>query len=86
MPKTKIIKRKKRKIKKNSIKKEEIRLIVDLAKRFKKLCAFNNNYFHEKNQFIIDLSHNRNCFYYDMALVALYNADKMQTMTQLPHI
>jgi hypothetical protein len=72
MPKTKI--------KKNSTKKEEIRPIADPAERFKKLRAFADNYFCEKNQFIVDLPHNRNCFYYGMALNALHNADKMQTI------
>jgi hypothetical protein len=80
MPKTKLISHKKRKIEKNLTKKEEIKPITDLAEQFKKLCAFANNYFHEKNQFIVDLPHNRNCFYYDMALNVLYNADKMQTI------
>jgi hypothetical protein len=33
----------------------------------------------KKNQFIVDLP-DRNCFYYDMALNVLYNANKMQTI------
>jgi hypothetical protein len=80
MPKTKLITRKKRKIKKNLTKEEEIRPIADPAKRFKKLYTFADDYFHEKNQFIIDLPHDRNCFYYDMALDALHNINKMQTI------
>jgi hypothetical protein len=80
MPKTKLITHKKRKIKKNLTKEEEIRLIVDPAERFKKLCAFADNYLYKKNQFIIDFPYNRNCFYYGMALDTLYNTDKMQTI------
>ncbi len=49
MPKIKLTTYKKRKIKKNLIKEEEIRLIIDPTKRFKKLYTFANNYFHEKN-------------------------------------
>jgi hypothetical protein len=80
MPKIKLIIHKKRKIEKNSTKKKEIRLIIDLTKQFKKLHIFVDNYFCKKNQFIIDFLYNRNCFYYGIVLNALYNADKMQTI------
>jgi hypothetical protein len=80
MPKTKLITCKKRKIEKNLTKEEEIRPIADPAERFKKLHTFADDYFHEKNQFIVDLPHDRNCFYYNIALDALHNADKMQTI------
>jgi hypothetical protein len=88
MPKIKLITRKKRKIKKNLTKEEEIRPIANPAEQFKKLHAFADDYFREKNQFIVNLPHNRNCFYYDMALDALHNADKMQTIrdTVITHI
>jgi hypothetical protein len=80
MPKTKLTSCIKRKIEKNSTKEEEIRLIADPAKQFKKLHIFANDYFCEKNQFIVDLPHDGNCFYYGMALNVLHNADKMQTI------